>query len=146
MLALAAARWPDATLVGVDPAERMLDILTERVPGVRAQVGYAERLPVDSAAVDVVLSTASFGHWDDKGRALAEVVRVLRPGGRCYIAEHPPPGWLRRLMYRLPDFRSAAETGRLLAADGLVVEEAGEVADMYTLVARKPSPSNGVYT
>jgi ubiquinone/menaquinone biosynthesis C-methylase UbiE len=49
---------------------------------VRTQQGAAESLPFDDASFDWVISRMSAHHWRDVPRALAEVRRVLRPGGR----------------------------------------------------------------
>jgi SAM-dependent methyltransferase len=62
-----------------------------------------ERLPVDDESVDHVLITWSLCTIPDPGRALEEVRRVLRPGGRLHFVEHglaPDAGvvrWQRRL-------------------------------------------------
>jgi SAM-dependent methyltransferase len=48
--------------------------------GARALAGTAERLPLPDASVDAVVVGQAW-HWFDEDRALAEVRRVLRPGG-----------------------------------------------------------------
>lgn len=64
-------------VVAVEPSEPM----RERIPP-RAQVleGSAEALPLEDGSVDAVLVGQAF-HWFDADRALAEMSRVLRPGG-----------------------------------------------------------------
>lgn len=98
---LAARRG--ATVVGVDPAPVMLRIgrlLGRR--GVRYELGAAEDLPVGDAAVDVTWSLSTVHHWRDLDAGLAEVRRVLRPGGRFLATEkrthegatgHAAHGW-----------------------------------------------------
>lgn len=122
LLARVAGRHPEATLAGIDPAAAMVKVAAERVPGALLHVGRAEEIPVPSATVDVVFSTTSFAQWSDQQAGLREIARVLRPGGRLYLAEHLPPGWLTRLIYRVPHFRSAADLRRLLARAELRVE------------------------
>ena len=59
--------------------------------------GTAERIPLEDGTATVVSAVASFHHWADPEAGLAEVHRVLRPGGRVVIAERlaRPGGWFR---------------------------------------------------
>ena len=50
--------------------------------------GLAERIPADDGAFDAVVVTLVLCSVPDQGRALAEMRRVLRPGGRLYFWEH----------------------------------------------------------
>ena len=50
--------------------------------------GRAEALPLPDASADAVLSTLVLCSVDDVAQTLAEVHRVLRPGGRFYFLEH----------------------------------------------------------
>jgi ubiquinone/menaquinone biosynthesis C-methylase UbiE len=68
-------------VVAVDPSAPMLDMLRRNLPAVDARKGSAEVLPVADADVDVVVVAQAF-HWFDQDRALTEIARVLRPGGR----------------------------------------------------------------
>ena len=68
-------------VVAVDPITEMLDVLRESLPDTPALLGSAEQIPLDDDSVDAVL-VAQAWHWFDPERAIAEVVRVLRPGGR----------------------------------------------------------------
>ncbi|HVM13864.1 MAG TPA: methyltransferase domain-containing protein [Egibacteraceae bacterium] len=69
-----------ATVVPVEPVLGMCSVLAEAVPDVPIVAGAAEQLPVADAGVDVVTVAQAF-HWFDGSRALAEVHRVLSPGG-----------------------------------------------------------------
>lgn len=69
-----------ARVIAVDPVPQMLDQLREAAPQADARVGDAERIPVDSGSVDVVVCSQSF-HWFSTSAALEEIRRVLRPGG-----------------------------------------------------------------
>jgi SAM-dependent methyltransferase len=84
-----AERWPEALVVGVDPSRGMLERARargERVDGAGSRLrwltGPAEALPLDDGSVDVAVSSFVLQLVDDRQRALAEVRRVLRPGGR----------------------------------------------------------------
>ena len=64
-----------------DPDAAMLQILEKEVPGARTAQTSAEDVPLGDASVDAVIAAQAF-HWFDLDRALPEVARVLRPGGR----------------------------------------------------------------
>jgi SAM-dependent methyltransferase len=64
----------------VEPDARMLGIIRQRHPGLRAHETGATRLPLGEASVDAVV-VADAWHWFPKEEAAAEVARVLRPNG-----------------------------------------------------------------
>jgi SAM-dependent methyltransferase len=64
----------------VEPDEEMLAELSARFGSVRALAGSAERIPLPDASFDAVVVGQAF-HWFDREVALAEIARVLRPGG-----------------------------------------------------------------
>lgn len=88
-----ARRRPDAHLVGIDPSADMIDraVAHARAAGidgrVDAQVSGAEDLPFADDSFDAVVSTLSSHHWADPDKAVAEQVRVLRPGGRLWVVD-----------------------------------------------------------
>jgi SAM-dependent methyltransferase len=67
-------------VLATDPLPEMLAHLRRRLPDVPAAVGVAESIPAPSRSMDVVICAQSF-HWFDHPNALAEISRVLRPGG-----------------------------------------------------------------
>ena len=69
-----------ATVIAVEPVEAMRAQLEVALPGVDARDGTAEDLPLPDASADVVTVAQAF-HWFDPEPALAEITRVLRPGG-----------------------------------------------------------------
>jgi SAM-dependent methyltransferase len=70
-----------ANIIAVEPVSEMLTQLTRILPDVAARSGTAENIPVNDGAVDVVVCAQSF-HWFASNTALAEIRRVLKPGGR----------------------------------------------------------------
>jgi SAM-dependent methyltransferase len=82
-----------------DPDPAMLALLEAHLPGVRTAVAGAEEIPLADASVDVVIAAQAF-HWFDLDRALPEIARVLRPGGRICLLwnqRNEKIPWVRRL-------------------------------------------------
>lgn len=72
-------------VTAVEPDEGMAEQLRLRQdPGLTVELGSAESIPLPDASVDAVLAAQAF-HWFDLPRALPEMARVLRPGGRLVI-------------------------------------------------------------
>jgi SAM-dependent methyltransferase len=69
-----------AELVGVDQSERMVEI--QRGKGIDARVGDVRELPFSDGEFDVAVAAWMLYHVPDVDRALAELARVLRAGGR----------------------------------------------------------------
>lgn len=72
------------SVVAVEPVDGMRAQLAQVLPEVRAVPGTAEAIPLPDASVDVVTVAQAF-HWFDAPRALAEIARVLKPGGGLAI-------------------------------------------------------------
>jgi SAM-dependent methyltransferase len=69
-----------ADVVAVEPVAAMRAQLQRTLPDVEVLDGAAEAVPLPDADVDVVTVAQAF-HWFDRAAALAEIARVLRPGG-----------------------------------------------------------------
>jgi arsenite methyltransferase len=90
------ARWlaervgPSGSVVGIDPLPDRVAIARGKAPGIPFEVGRAEDLSAfPKQHFDAVVMSAVF-HWvDDKPKALREVHRVLRPGGRLGVTTLP---------------------------------------------------------
>jgi SAM-dependent methyltransferase len=78
-----------ARVVAVEPDDAMRSVLEEVVSGVEASAGSAEAIPLGDDEVDAVFSAEAF-HWFANDEALAEIVRVLRPGGGLVILWNYP--------------------------------------------------------
>lgn len=82
---------PGARVVGVDYSRGMVRQARRRDAGVGWIQGDAARLPLRDAVFDAVLSTEAFHWFPDQRAALAELHRVLVPGGRLLVALVNPP-------------------------------------------------------
>ena len=69
-----------ADVMAVEPVAAMRTELAAAVPGIPVLDGTAEAIPLPAASVDAVTVAQAF-HWFDADAALAEIHRVLRPGG-----------------------------------------------------------------
>jgi SAM-dependent methyltransferase len=67
-------------LVGIDQSERMVEI--QRSRGIDARVGDVQALPFGDVEFDVAVAAWMLYHVADLDRALGELARILRPGGR----------------------------------------------------------------
>jgi SAM-dependent methyltransferase len=82
-LAIELARLRGATGSGLDASPRLVAVARDRNPGCDIRVGDMHALPWDAGSFDVV--TSFRGIWGTTPDAVAELHRVLRPGGRAGI-------------------------------------------------------------
>ncbi len=82
-LAIELARLRGASCCGVDASARLVAVARDRNPGCDIRVGDMHALPWDEASFDVV--TSFRGIWGTTPGAVAEIYRVLRPGGRAGV-------------------------------------------------------------
>ena len=111
-LALAAKEvvGPGGTVCGVDAAAEMVERARRKAAkagaDVRFEVASVEAMPFEAARFDVVLSSLMLHHLSDEVRrqALAEVARVLRPGGRFLAVDigGGPDAKRHGFLHRLP--------------------------------------------
>jgi SAM-dependent methyltransferase len=75
-------RVPRVTAVEPDP--RMREVLARRSPGLDVRGGRGEAMPLPDGGADAVFVSTAW-HWLDSRRAVPEIARVLRPGGRLGV-------------------------------------------------------------
>jgi len=80
----AQAVGPDGTVVAVDPARNLVRLA--RTAPAFPVVGRAPGLPFADAAFDAVVASLVIGHFPDYRPAIADMTRVVRPGGRLGLA------------------------------------------------------------
>jgi SAM-dependent methyltransferase len=92
LLADLRARLPDATLIGVDLVASGLRKAHAHVPDALLLQADVCALPLHDACVDAAVSANLLEHVPDDAQALAEVFRILRPGGRAVLVVPVNPG------------------------------------------------------
>lgn len=127
---------PEGEVTGVDVNPAMLGVARERAAGSEVEIRFeeaaAEQLPFPDASVDVVLCQQALQFFADRPAALAEMSRVLRPGGRlglstCRSVEHQPGyGALIDVLTRHVGVQAAAVIRSPYAL--------GEIGDLRTLL------------
>lgn len=128
-----------AEVTGVDPSPPMIEHARRHAPGnCTYLVGEGQRLDLPDSSFDVVVSTFAVHHMptDQRGAAVREMFRVLRPGGRLLIGEfRPPKGHLGARLVGLlsgPAMRHDPRDllGDLIPEAGFRVEHEGELSPM----------------
>jgi SAM-dependent methyltransferase len=76
-------------VVAVEPLDGMRSILEQVVPAAESHAGSAESIPLLDASVDGVFAGQAF-HWFANDEAVAEIARVLRPGGALCLLWNEP--------------------------------------------------------
>lgn len=145
-------------VVAWDLSGNMLDIVAQSarergLDNIQTAQGMAEKLSLDDASFDVVISRYSAHHWHDVGMALREIYRVLKPGGTLVIMDVLSPGhpvfdiWLQTIealrdTSHVRDY-SSAEWNAMLASAGfatVVFERDKLVLEFNSWVERMRTP------
>ena len=103
-------------VIGVEPDPALLPLAMARDPRARVLPGSAEHLPLDDASVDVVHARFAYFWPPDCAAGLAEVRRVLKPGGTLVVVDN--------------DWRAGEFAGLLRAAGGTAQGQA-EITDAW---------------
>lgn len=88
--------------IGIEPNKEMHKFLNEKIEklGIKAKIkeGKAEKIPLKDSSIDFVISTLVLCSIDDQVKALSEIKRVLKKGGKLLFIEHvaDKPGTLRK--------------------------------------------------
>ena len=96
-------------VLGIDPTRLHIDVARERGGGPTYEMGLATSLPVADGSMDAVVACLVFEHIDEVDAAIAEVSRVLVPGGRfSFFLNHPllqtpGSGWIDDHMVDPPE-------------------------------------------
>lgn len=135
-LLLAARRvGSSGKVIGIDMTREMRERSREgaRRLGLEGVVevreGFLEALPLESESADVVISNGVFNLSYDKERVFAEVCRVLRPGGRLYLADVVVQREVKLQARRDPDLWAACIGGAMQERELHELSRAAGLAD-----------------
>jgi SAM-dependent methyltransferase len=84
--AVAARVGPNGTTIGLDVNDGMLAVARRKAPKIDWRLGRAEALGLETESFDAVVSQFGLMFFEDRRAALAEMMRVLRHGGRLAVA------------------------------------------------------------
>ncbi len=130
-------------IIACDLAERMLERLAGKYPEVEVHRADIARLELPDGSVDVVLMNAMYGNIGDKLAAHGNVARMLRPGGRLVVSHPEGRAFVDRLRAAsdlfIEPYPTLAEFAAALGPHGLVVTQFRDEAQLYLMVAVKPS-------
>ena len=135
--ALAAARrYPQLRVLALEPSHelaRTAAVAVADLPRVRVVRARAEQLPLADGAIALAVCLSSLRHFADRGRALAELRRVLAPGGTLVIIELDPRASPARIAHHA---RGLSERALRAVFGALVVRTAPPVEDVIALAER----------
>jgi SAM-dependent methyltransferase len=144
---LAALRGAEVS--AIDASFALIDVARNRLPSVDIQVADLEELPYGDSSFDAAIAVNSLFYAADPQRALSEVVRVVRPGGRVVVTSWGPAercqnaAVIRRLGELMPPPPPGAAPGGpfayaepgaledMLASAGLEFAERGEAPCVF---------------
>lgn len=140
-------------VIGLDPAPKLLAMAREAARRTAIPLDLiedsAEAIPLDNGSIDTVVTTWTMCSIPDAQRALGEMRRILKPGGRLLFVEHgrsPDPGvrdWQDRLT---PVWRRLGGGCHLNRAISELIEGAGfRIERIETGYMRGPKPMTFMY-
>ena len=116
---------------GIDPAKRMVELARKR--GVKATVGYGEKLPYKDETFGAVFIIVTICFVEDPIKVLEEAWRVLRPGGKLYLGiiprdsplgqEYVEKGKKGHKFYSIAKFYTIGEVEEMLKKCGFVISK-----------------------
>ena len=140
-------------IVGLEPSPKLAEMTRRAARDTALHVslieGSAEAIPLDSASVDTVVTTWTLCSIPKAGQALAEMRRVLRPGGQLLFVEHglAPEADVRKWQDRLnPVWKVIGGGCHLNRPIRTLIENGGfRITGIETGYAKGPRPMTFMY-
>ena len=131
----------------VEPSARAVELARARIDASAVPIEISgldgQRLPFEDASADAVLSTWTLCTIPDAVAAVAEIRRVLRPGGRLHFVEHgrSPDAKVRRWQDRLNGLQNRVACGCNMNRDiPALIEQGGLTVDRLSASYTKGEP------
>ena len=129
---LARLAGPDGKVVGLDFSPQMLDIARREHPHIEFLEGDALRLPFEVGAFDGTTIAFGLRNLADPVLGLAEMLRVLKPGGRAVVLEFvKPPRGIAGSAYRMYLRTVLPTVGGALSGDRSAYRYLSDTVDSY---------------
>lgn len=140
-------------ILGIEPSQALIDKARQRARATHRTVsflqGSAEAIPLDAGSVNSVVTTWTLCSIPDVGAALAEMRRVLKPGGELLFVEHgkAPDPWVARWQdWLTPAWKPLAGGCHLNRPIGDLIRRTGfRTTDLRTGFAPGPRPFTFMY-
>ena len=132
-------------LVALDFAEQMLK--KARAKGFDGNIEYLQvdvtSVPLPEEVFDVVVCYSSFPHFQDKPRALSEINRVLKKGGKLFICHTSSRDIINQIHRQIPAVENdtipdSGEMQMMLSVSGFIDIRVDDDNDSYFASATKP--------
>jgi len=132
-------------IVGLDIADRMLE--RARAKGFNGNVDYlcadVTSIPLDDETFDAVVCYSSFPHFQDKTRALIEMKRVTKTGGRLFICHTSSRARINQIHRNIPAVQNdilpdGEEMQIMVSMAGFTDIQIADDSESYLASARKP--------
>jgi ubiquinone/menaquinone biosynthesis C-methylase UbiE len=132
-------------IVALDLAEEMLAKAMAKYSAENVEYLHADimDIPVYEEMFDSVVCYSSFPHFQDKHKALTEIRRVMKPGGRVFVCHTSSRDHINGMHSTLPgvenDLLPAPDEMRMLYSNaGLTVVKIEEDSESYLAIGEKP--------
>jgi len=117
---------PTGNVIGVDMTPSMIQKASENAvkyhfSNVEFRLGDIEKLPVENASIDVIISNCVINLAPDKTKVFSEAFRVLRSGGRMYVSDIVLLRELSASQKKNPELLAGCVAGALLKKDYLAI-------------------------
>jgi SAM-dependent methyltransferase len=133
--------YEPAHIYACDLSEKMLQQVNRNYAGVNTIASDVRDLSLPDASIDVVFVNACYPNIADKAGALANIARMMRPGGRMAVSHPLGKSFIDTLRktspFPLDDFPEKSEAERLLAPFGFDIKTFVNEPRLYILLAVK---------